>query len=364
MQNKNFNNTYNIRPKKKKKGKSAGLGVFLLVIAGVWFISWKLFSGVGDFSIGLDLGDADKKRADNKEIFSEARDYPVAVMFDNHPDSQAYLTGLSDALIVYEALAEGDSTRFMGIFSGDVEIEKIGPVRSSRPYFVEIASGWSAFYLHAGGSPEALELIPTTEVIDLNEISGLGIRYFWRDDIVPRPHNLFTSSDLIALGLEDFELDELPDEKLLWQWEKKKGKSKKEGDEGYVSSVYVDFSEGVEFDVGYEHNQDKNVYMREMGGIRHRDYGSGDQFAATNIIIQRIPWEGYYPSGYGRISLDLVGDGEMLLFQNGELIQGTWEKDSRDDQTEFFDEDGDRIELVRGQTWIEVLPGSRVVSYE
>jgi len=363
MQNKNFNNSYNnIKPKPKKS--KAGLGVFLLVIAGVWFLSWKLFSGVGDWSVGADLSDGKKKQADNKEIFVDNKDYPVAIMFDNHPDSQIYLTGLSDALIVYEALAEGESTRFMGIFTSEVEAEKIGPVRSARPYFVQIASGWSAFYLHAGGSPEALELIKKTDVTDLNEISGLGILYFWRDDNVPRPHNLFTSADLITLGIKDFELNELPSEKLLWHWEKKKSKTKEEGDEGYISNIYIDFSDGVEFDAAYKYVSEDNIYLREMGGIKHKDYGTDKQFTPSNIIIQKVPQEGYYESGYGRIKIDMTGNGDIMLFQNGEIINGTWEKENRDDQTEFFDDDGDKIELVRGQTWIEVVPGNRVISYE
>ena len=101
-----------------------------------------------------------------------------------------------------------------------------------------------------------------------------------------------------------------------------------------------------------------------MGGLKHKDFGLDKQFTPSNVIIQKVPAEGYYESGYGRIKINLTGKGDMMLFQNGELISGTWEKDSRDDQTEFFDDEGDRIELVAGQTWIEVVPGSRVVSYE
>ncbi|MBU2576069.1 DUF3048 domain-containing protein [Patescibacteria group bacterium] len=361
MENKNTNTS-------KNKSSRFGIGVFLLCIAVLWFVSFKLFKGGigGEF---LNNNESENTYiSESEEIFSSNEDYPVAIVFDNHPDSQLYFMGISEAAVVYEWLAEGGATRFMGIYSGAPSAEKIGPVRSARPYLVEIASGWSAFFWHAGGSPESLDLIKTrtTDVIDLNEISGLGPIYFWRDNDVPRPHNLFTSGELIALGIKDFELDELPYEKLIWQWQNdsrgaplrvyERAKS--------ATSVYVDFSEGLGFDASYEYDPDAEIYKRFMGGIEHKDHATGAQLTASNIIIQRVPWEGYYPSGLGRIKLDLTGEGEMILFQKGKIMQGTWKKETRDDQTQWLDENGQPIILAKGQTWIEILPGTRVVSFE
>jgi hypothetical protein len=307
----------------------------------------------------------DDKETEPKELFADSSNYPVFIMFDNHPDAQIYQNGLNEALVVYEVLAEGGATRFAGLYNGAPEGDRIGPIRSARPYVVEIASGWSAFFWHAGGSPEGLDLIPKTDVIDLNEISGLGIRYFWRDNDVPRPHNLFTSASLIDLGIEDFELTSLPREKLLWNWDLSDSESFDSTENDVIAnSVYVDFSENIDFDANYEYDPVNNNYKRFMGGIAHIDYAINEQISPANIIIQRVPREGYYPSGYGRIKIDMVGEGEMMLFQNGELIEGTWKKEFRDDQTQWLNELGEPITLVRGQTWVELVPGKRVVSYE
>ncbi|MEK7189177.1 MAG: DUF3048 domain-containing protein [Patescibacteria group bacterium] len=346
-----------------KKHPLASTGVFLLVIAFIWFASFKLIGGTTGAGSLFGFGATGPSAA--PAPFAADDDYPVVVVFDNHPDAIPYLSGISSALVVYEALAEGGSTRFAGLFAGAPEnTPKIGPVRSARPYVVEIAAGWSAFYLHGGGSPEALELIPETDVIDLNEISGLGIRYFWRDDAIPRPHNLFTSGDLIALGIADFELlGQLPAEKLSWQWSDDAPEPKKD-ERVSASRIYVDFSENTEFDASYEYDPGFRRYNRFMNGLAHRDTATGSQIAPANVIVQRVPEEGYYPSGEGRISIEMTGTGDSLVFQRGYAIRGTWRKESQNSQTEWFDANGERVMLATGQTWVEVVPGARSVTYE
>lgn len=348
-----------------KKRHFLDIGVFLLIIALMWLISFKLV-GVGRSSSrgGSFFESLGRGKEASEAVFADD-DYPVMVMLDNHPDAREYQVGLSRALVVYEVLAEGGSTRFVALFAGAPEhAPKIGPIRSVRPYVVEIASGWSAFLWHGGGSPEALELIPNTDVVDLNEISGLGIKYFWRDNEIPRPHNLFTSGDLIALGMQDFELRSLPPGKLVWQWEEPGAKIKKDPNAAFYKSIYIDFSEGVAFDASYEYEAKRDAYLRLMGGAAHKDNATDEQLAPENVIVQRVPAEGLYPSGYDRISLDMEGTGPMLLFQHGRVIRGTWKKENRDNQTEWFDADGEPVTLGRGQTWVEVVPGAREVVYE
>ncbi|MDP6571690.1 MAG: DUF3048 C-terminal domain-containing protein, partial [Patescibacteria group bacterium] len=114
----------------------------------------------------------------------------------------------------------------------------------------------------------------------------------------------------------------------------------------------------------YEYDPIKNHYKRFMGGLEHIDYATGEQITTSNIIIQKVPQEGYYASGLGRIKLDMTGTGKMILFQNGKVIKGTWEKEFRDSQTIWLNEISEPITLERGQTWVEVVPGARLVTYE
>ncbi|HWJ80121.1 MAG TPA: DUF3048 domain-containing protein, partial [Niallia sp.] len=87
----------------------------------------------------------------------ESTDRAVSVMINNHPKARPQ-TGLADADIVYEALAEGEVTRFLAIFQSS-KPEKIGPIRSSRDYYIELAKGYDSLYIAHGYSPEAKKML-------------------------------------------------------------------------------------------------------------------------------------------------------------------------------------------------------------
>lgn len=325
------------------------IGAFFVLTVFVWqggnFFWWQL-PGAADSPV---LDEPVPVQAAFAPFAGESN-YPVLIMLDNSPESRPYQEGLDKALVVYETLVEGGATRLAGLFAGAPLSERIGPVRSARPYFVDIAAGWSAFYWHAGGSPEALALLNKSELTSLNEISGLGPKYLWRDKSIARPHNLFTSDELIAQALKDFELHSLQQEKLTWRWD---------NNFSYPSSppaskINIDYSPIELYDASFEYNSEQGVYNR----------GQNSVVAAANVIVQKIPAERYYPSGEGRLKLDLIGDGEMLLFRDGQVISGRWRKESFVSQTEWFDSAGGPLSLKPGQTWVEIVPGARDVIYK
>lgn len=124
--------------------------------------------------------------------------YPVAVVIDNKHEARPW-AGLSYAGLVFEAPVEGGITRFMAVYSSAREIEKIGPVRSVRPYYVDWALGLGALIAHCGGSPQALSIISSDaelRELDLDQFSN-GF-YYWRSGDRIAPHNLYTSSDRLS----------------------------------------------------------------------------------------------------------------------------------------------------------------------
>lgn len=54
-------------------------------------------------------------------------------MIDNHSGAWPQ-ANLNKAYLVYEIIVEGGETRLMAVFKGQ-DLEKIGPIRSSRHYF-------------------------------------------------------------------------------------------------------------------------------------------------------------------------------------------------------------------------------------
>ncbi len=58
-----------------------------------------------------------------------------------------------------------------------------------------------------------------------------------------------------------------------------------------------------------------------------------------------------------------IGSGDALIFQNGDVVKGTWEKDSISSRTIFYNTEGTEVSFVRGQIWIEGVPEGNEVSY-
>jgi hypothetical protein len=57
------------------------------------------------------------------------------------------------------------------------------------------------------------------------------------------------------------------------------------------------------------------------------------------------------------------GSGQMYVFQDGGVTQGTWVKAGTNEQFQFTDANGAPIELDAGQTWITLVSSASQVSY-
>ena len=58
-----------------------------------------------------------------------------------------------------------------------------------------------------------------------------------------------------------------------------------------------------------------------------------------------------------------TGNGTAFIFQNGNVIEGTWSKATPADQIKFFDESGNEVKLAVGQTFISAVPSADNVEY-
>ncbi|MBU1118452.1 DUF3048 domain-containing protein [Patescibacteria group bacterium] len=283
-----------------------------------------------------------------------ANPYPEAVMIENLKSVRPQ-SGLSEAGVVYEALAEGGITRFMAMYAGGTS-DVIGPVRSARPYFVDLASEYNALYVHAGGSPESLLKIPGSDIYSINQIGG-DHAYYWRDKSLKAPHNLFTKSELLEYALRDKNLLDKKPEYQTWTFEDEASlTARPEGEK----EMTIPFSSEA-YEVVYMYDRDKNVYKRFNGGNPHVDATTGEQLEAKNVIVQYA--EKKVVDDEGRLEVEVIGEGDALYAKNGEVAQGTWKKENTNARTEFLDEDGNPVAFARGQLWIEIVPTDKEVIY-
>ncbi|MFA4941796.1 MAG: DUF3048 domain-containing protein [Patescibacteria group bacterium] len=275
--------------------------------------------------------------------------YPVAVIIDNHPDARpAY--GLSQADIVYEAEAEGGITRYLAIFANGEKIEKIGPVRSARPYFIDWDKELSAVFIHCGGSPEALTKIAKENIFDLNEFYNGD--YFWRVKDYLAPHNIFTSSENLNKYLESKNLTAGKFLKWNFKNDSPSGEEQNDIDIAFKSPNFV---------VKWKYNKIKNEYARYLGGELQKDEGNGQEITAKNIIIQYQKTE--ILDKELRLKIDTLGSGKAIICLDGKCSPGEWKKNNSSSRTRYYYENGEEVQFNGGKFWIETVRPELQITY-
>ena len=290
------------------------------------------------------------------QIF-KGNDRPIAVMIDNHNDAWPQ-AGLQKAYMVYEIVVEGGETRLMALFKG-AEVEKIGPVRSARHYFIDYAMENDAMYVHFGWSPQAQSDIAKYSIANINGIAEDGVT-FWRVKDKYAPHNAVTSTEKILqsaknknyrlTSIEESVLNYVTDEVNL------------ENGQGAIS---VTIPHSTLQTVKYEYDEENKVYKRYARKKEQKDWDSGEAITTKNIIITFC--DNYTLSdseNKGRQGLKNIGTFNGYYITNGKAIQIKCIKEARDEKTIYQDLEGNVINVNDGNTFVNICPTSAKVVIE
>lgn len=315
-----------------------------------------------------------------EEVWAGRR--PLAVMIENTEDARPQ-SGLSRADIIYEALAEGWVTRFMGVFYCNTPFENIefAPVRSARTYYVDWVSEYDALYNHVGGAglcnddtvdtrAKALCQIQTFGIKDMDQF-GIGYPDCYRnpdrlDHSVATEHTMVCFSENLYKIAEKREWTNVDDRGISWDknftaWKFTDGTPTSQNG---VSTIKVQFSQGYEkYDAEWDYDKTTNSYKRKTGGVAHVDLTTNEQMAAKNVVVQLTKLTGPVDE-HGHMLYGTIGSGKALIFKDGKQITGTWSKKSRIGRTQYFGADGKEIEFNRGLIWIEFVPNEQQVTYQ
>ncbi|MFD0589959.1 DUF3048 domain-containing protein [Paenibacillus sp. GCM10027627] len=289
-----------------------------------------------------------------KELAPTSR--PLAVMINNYSAARPQ-SGLTDADVVWEVLAEGGITRLVAIFqSSDQLSHTIGPIRSNRAYLIDIADSYGAVMAHAGGSPEAYSILKKQGKPYLDEITNAG-SYFWRSKERKAPHNLYSSQEKLRAGAD------------------KRGYEKEVNVPKYTFSADGTLSESLEaitekaaditikflmdnYKVNYVFDESTGLYKRSINGEPHIDLNNGEQLNAANLIVFETAHRTL--DNEGRMSVDLESGGKGYLFQKGKKIDLDWVR-SPDGMIRFA-KDGTELPLLPGKTYIHIVPNKPSLS--
>lgn len=275
----------------------------------------------------------------------------TAVMIENSPEARPQ-SGLKDAGVVYEAIAEGGITRFVALYQ-ESRPGLVGPVRSVRPYYVEWASAYDPAVAHVGGSQRALSMIRSGAYgVDMDQFFNGS--YYWRANDRAAPHNVYTSFDKLDAMRE-------AKGKTTSSFTGFQRQDSKKSATVNASSISIDVSTG-QFHVEYAYQADTNTYRRSQGGQLHLDR-EGGQIAPSVVIAIKVAMSLGIEDGW-REQITTTGSGQAYAFQNGSVTECTWSRESEKSPLRLLDSAGKDIALARGQTWITALDTSRGVSWQ
>jgi hypothetical protein len=289
-------------------------------------------------------------RMSGREIDKNTAIKPIyAVQIENSPEARPQ-SGLREADIISEAIAEGGITRFNALFHDNIP-QNVGPIRSLRPYYIDWFLPYNAPIVHAGGSAEALSDIRTLRIQDMDNTAG----YFRRVNNRYAPHNLYSTGPQLlelftARGYKNADpIPSLP------------RKVATPAETPTASVINLKISSTL-YNVVFTYDKTSNSYLRNQGGSAHVDAESGQQLA-PNVVIVPILTKGIHPNRVNT-QYGTVGSGEVFVFQDGIVTKGTWTKSSRSSQWQLTDTNGAVIALNPGQTWFSILDKAASVTYQ
>jgi len=280
---------------------------------------------------------------------------PFAIMVNNLGPARPLQSGLQDAFVIYEIIVEGGITRFLALFI-DADTERIGSIRSTRHYFLDYAAEHDAVFVHHGQSPQSARDYTTLGIDRINVGGATG----FRDNSlrVSSEHTLFSSIDRLEKGLgnirkernKDFVLDYSVDLIDLSEME-----NARKADE-------VRFSYSNAARIKYEFDAENKVYKRFFNESPNNDFVTKEQYTFKNIIVYDV--QNVNLDGTGRQNLINIGEGTGWFISNGYAVPISWSKSSRTAQTVYKFENGERLTVNDGNTFIQIIPKGRDVSFE
>lgn len=288
---------------------------------------------------------------------------PVAVVLNNIKVAMP-MYGISHVDILFEVPAEGGITRMIGIVQDPRQVPRFGSIRSARDYFLDVAGGFDAVLVHAGGSPLAYSLIKSRKVDSWDGVKGAYGHLYYRDkgriSSAGYEHSLFTTG-----------------ENLTKEWQKTSARTTHNS--GYangltfsvdstitggspaptITAPFSSYKTGV-----FTYDAASGLYQVSQYGKPFVDGETGEQFAVTNVLVLKTSVAAISGDDKGRQSVKLEGSGEGIYACQGECIPIRWSKSAWDKPFVLTTADGAPLVLKCGKTYVNILSNTANVTME
>lgn len=279
---------------------------------------------------------------------------PIVVKISNAPPLVRPQAGIGAADLVYEHYVEGGLTRFSAVYYGSAP-DRVGSIRSARLIDYELVPMYKAFLAFSGASIGVEDRLNTSEFSD-RLFKGVlyGLPYYWRDESIEVPHNMFTNPN------------------ALWQLTAEQGATQRPTlhglafltdpppeSAGEVSNIDIRYRATR---VLWQYDAEAGVYRRFADGEGHFDANTLEQVTADNVVIIYAQHEftdiiesQFQDSVSYSIEIMLWFEGDAILFRDGQRYNGRWVRPTREDMIGLRTETGEMLYLKPGNTWFQVI---------
>lgn len=364
----------NTKPKwyTTRKGKMGiGIGIAILVLGGG--IGWYAYAHRSKPAVAVETKPSASPTPEPTPVLKASlltgalvdpakADLPVrASIVENLggplPNAARPQSGLSTAGVIYEALSEGGISRYLAIWQSDVPSD-IGPVRSMRPIFFDLAQEYTTPVTHAGGSTDGIARIQNSGTFRDLDHSFIG-NAFRRITSRAAPHNLYINADSYNLLLKTKKWDNVP---TFTAWARKDDSP---AETPTASVITTDFS-GPMYTSTYTYDKATNSYARTNAGVADVDAANNNARITPKTVIVLYTTTSYSTQANGKpqTNITITGSGQGVVFQDGTATTITWSKASAAGRMKFTGPDGQELKLNRGQSWVAILPTGRAATYK
>lgn len=274
---------------------------------------------------------------------------PALVQVENAPGSEPH-AGLQQANFVYEYLTEGGITRFTAIYFSPSGSSKIEPVRSARLVTLKLVRAYGGVLFYSGASNHVRGILDSEHLPSFTENAQ---QYFARDPSREAPHNLFTTLDHLAQGVQAKGLHRsysLPPAGSPGETGKQVGA--------------ISFQQTSAHSVALTYSGGSYTYKSEQGPESDADAG-GQPVKISNVLLVQVA---HHDAGYTEdvlgaqgIDFDLQGTGPATLYSGGKRFDARWDLTNPDRPVRYVGADGKDLKLAGGLTWVFLIdPGTPV----
>src|SRR5210317_1199735 len=284
----------------------------------------------------------------------------LAFKIDNNINARPQ-SGLQEADAIFEILVEGGMTRFLAFFL-DKSSSYLGPIRSARPTDPTVIRPLGGTLIVSGATGGLIPTIRESGVPVLEETSAPAM---FRISNRNAPHNLYADTELVRGVVNDKGYYFLqPGPEPLYEF----GNDQTNWEEGAarVTIKYSEFSTVI-WKLG-DGNYERFIidgYSQNKEAVAHnfisQDGNYTDILKTETIVVIQGPL--YNDENTTLPSILTVGVGPVTIFNNGNLIEGTWRRNDIKEPFTFTDSNQEPIKVPPSSQWVHIVPTSGEITW-